>query len=185
MPEIGAIEFLALLAAYKANQMGLSAPPPAKEKAPAKEKDTSGGTSGERVSFSREIQQDQKARNDLLPEAMNAYDKLPKDAKSKMANSLNGITKKNLTSKLEIEVDNKKSFISGHPYVTKGLGLFNGEQKGINTFDEKQKDYDNSLRDGKISKYEHTKSTEWNQRFKKMDPEQRKSFGEHMDKQPL
>jgi len=132
-----------------------------------------------RVTFSNEAQNIQQSRKDVGPEALKAYEKLTKDEKSKFADTLKGTTIKKLKY-TELEIDNRKSFVSGHPHVTKGLGFLNGEQQQYNTFDEKQKDYDSYLKDGKISKGEHTRRTEMNQRLKEMNPEQRKTFMEMM-----
>ncbi|MGV8125186.1 MAG: hypothetical protein AB2L14_36020 [Candidatus Xenobiia bacterium LiM19] len=60
--------------------------------------------------------------------------------------------------------------------MKKGLGPLNGEQENYNTFDEKKKEYDNLFREGRITREEHARRTEMNQRFKEMSPEQRKSF---------
>ncbi|MDQ7825935.1 MAG: hypothetical protein RDV48_24240 [Candidatus Eremiobacteraeota bacterium] len=132
--------------------------------------------------FTSEARKDpgiQQLKNNFSPGAIKAYEGLTKGEKSRLKNTLNGTTTKK--GKLtDIEIDNRKSFISGHPYVTKGLGPLNGEQSSLNTFDEKQKEYDNLSREGKITRDEHARRTEMNRRFKEMSPEQRKSFMEMM-----
>lgn len=75
-----------------------------------------------KVSFSDEAKNMQQMRKDVGPEALKAYGKLTKEEKSRLADTLNGTSKKKIKTG-EIDIDNKKSFISGHPYVTNRMSI--------------------------------------------------------------